>query len=67
MGNDSKPAGAEIDRAMIPKVPYNDKKSAYANAHRAPASVRAVNPLTLRGGYAAGPNAGPLPVRGKSL
>jgi hypothetical protein len=27
------PAGAEIDRAMIPKVPGCDEKSAYAGAH----------------------------------
>jgi hypothetical protein len=30
------PEGAEIDRAMIPKVPGCDKKTAYADAHPPP-------------------------------
>ncbi|WP_090686605.1 hypothetical protein [Paraburkholderia phenazinium] len=34
MSNDFSPEGAEIDRAMIPKVPGCNKKSACAGAHR---------------------------------
>jgi len=32
MGNPPRPEGREIDRAMIPKVPGGDKKSARAGA-----------------------------------
>jgi hypothetical protein len=44
MGNDPKPEGPEIDRAMIPKVPRYDKKSAAVGAHRTLARGPPTNP-----------------------
>ena len=54
------PKAPKIDRAMIPKVPGYDKKSAPAGAHRTLARGREMSPRSAD-------VAGCLPLPGKSL
>jgi hypothetical protein len=54
------PKAPKIDRAMIPKVPGYDKKSADEDAHRVPASRWEMSPRPAG-------VAGYLPLPGKSL
>jgi hypothetical protein len=54
------PKAPKIDRAMIPKVPGYDKKTADEDAHRTPASTREMSPRSAD-------VAGYLPLPGKSL
>ena len=63
MGNDPKPEGPEIDRAMIPKVPGYDEKSTAAGAHR----TLARGPQTSPGSPDSPDTTAHLPFRGKSL